>query len=83
MYSRAALPLFYMVLSVLVRVAHGSTMVFPGEAFDPLDTPRRCKRAPHCASWGAATAIMELDHPEFLLPCRVCARGSWRARPAR
>jgi len=57
---------FGMVLSVLACVAHGSTMVFPGEAFDPLDTLRSVQEERCTALHGVPTMfIMELDHPEF------------------
>ena len=57
---------FGMVLSVLACVAHGSTMVFPGEAFDPLDTLKTVQEERCTALHGVPTMfIMELDHPEF------------------
>ena len=57
---------FGLVLSVLACVAHGSTMVFPGEAFDPLDTLRSVQEERCTALHGVPTMfIMELDHPEF------------------
>ena len=57
---------FGMVLSVLACVAHGSTMVFPGEAFDPLDTLATVQEERCTALHGVPTMfIMELDHPEF------------------
>ena len=57
---------FGMVLSVLACVAHGSTMVFPGEAFDPLDTLKTVEEERCTALHGVPTMfIMELDHPQF------------------
>jgi len=57
---------FGMVLSVLACVAHGATMVFPGEAFDPLDTLKAVQDERCTALHGVPTMfIMELDHPDF------------------
>jgi fatty-acyl-CoA synthase len=57
---------FGMVLSVLACVAHGATMVFPGEAFDPLDTLKTVQDERCTALHGVPTMfIMELDHPDF------------------
>ena len=57
---------FGMVLSVLACVAHGATMVFPGEAFDPLDTLKAVEDERCTALHGVPTMfIMELDHPSF------------------
>ena len=57
---------FGMVLSVLACVAHGATMVFPGEAFDPLDTLKAVEEERCTALHGVPTMfIMELDHPSF------------------
>jgi fatty-acyl-CoA synthase len=57
---------FGMVLSVLACVSHGSAMVFPGEAFDPLETLRTVEAEKCTALHGVPTMfITELDHPQF------------------
>ena len=57
---------FGMVLSVLACVSHGSAMVFPGEAFDPLETLRAVEAEKCTALHGVPTMfITELDHPQF------------------
>ena len=57
---------FGMVLSVLACVAHGATMVFPGEDFDSLDTLKAAEEERCTALHGVPTMfIMELDHPSF------------------
>ena len=57
---------FGMVLSVLACVSHGSAMVFPGEAFDPLETLRAVEVEKCTALHGVPTMfITELDHPQF------------------
>ena len=57
---------FGMVLSVLACVAHGATMVFPGEDFDPLYTLKAAEEERCTALHGVPTMfIMELDHPSF------------------
>ncbi|MDB6091022.1 MAG: AMP-binding protein [Gammaproteobacteria bacterium] len=62
-------PLYHccgMVLGVLAAVSHGATVVFPGEAFDPVQvleavTAERCT-----ALHGVPTMfIAELEHPDF------------------
>lgn len=57
---------FGMVLSVLACVSHASAMVFPGEAFDPLETLRTVEAEKCTALHGVPTMfITELDHPQF------------------
>lgn len=57
---------FGMVLSVLACVATGAAMVFPGEAFDPVDTLSAVQEERCTALHGVPTMfIAELDHPEF------------------
>ena len=57
---------FGMVLAVLACVSHGSAMVFPGEAFDPLETLRTVEAEGCTALHGVPTMfITELDHPQF------------------
>jgi fatty-acyl-CoA synthase len=57
---------FGMVLSVLACVSHGSAMVFPEEAFDPLETLRAVEAEKCTALHGVPTMfITELDHPQF------------------
>ncbi len=57
---------FGMVLSVLACVSVGTTMVFPGESFDPVATLQAVSEE-HCtALHGVPTMfIAELDHPRF------------------
>jgi fatty-acyl-CoA synthase len=57
---------FGMVLAVLACVSAGATMVFPGEAFEPLATLRAVVDERCTALHGVPTMfIAELDHPEF------------------
>ena len=57
---------FGMVLAVLACVSHGSTMVFPGEAFDPEQTLQTVQDERCTALHGVPTMfITELDHPNF------------------
>ncbi len=57
---------FGMVLGNLAAITHGSTMVYPGEAFDPLSVLETVQRERCTALHGVPTMfIAELDHPEF------------------
>jgi fatty-acyl-CoA synthase len=57
---------FGMVLSVLACVTHGSTMVFPGDAFDPLAVMQAVHDERCTALNGVPTMfIAELQHPKF------------------
>ena len=57
---------FGMVLAVLACISHGSTMVFPGEAFDPEQTLKTVQDEQCTALHGVPTMfITELDHPNF------------------
>ena len=57
---------FGMVLAVLSCVTHGSAMVFPGEAFDPLETLATVEAERCTALHGVPTMFIgELDHPRF------------------
>ena len=57
---------FGMVLAVLACVTHGSAMVFPGEAFDPLETLATVEAERCTALHGVPTMFIgELDHPRF------------------
>jgi fatty-acyl-CoA synthase len=57
---------FGMVLGVLACMTHGSTSIFPGEAFDPLETLRAVEEEKCTALHGVPTMfITELDHPQF------------------
>ncbi|WP_428485189.1 AMP-binding protein [Rhodopila sp.] len=57
---------FGMVIGTLACMTHGSTIVFPGEGFDPLAT-LQAVAAERCTSlYGVPTMfIAELDHPDF------------------
>jgi fatty-acyl-CoA synthase len=57
---------FGMVLSVLACVATGATMVFPGEAFEPLGALSAVAEERCTALQGVPTMfIAELEHPQF------------------
>ena len=57
---------FGMVAGNIVCVATGATMVFPGEAFDPLDTLQTLDRESCTALHGVPTMFLAMvDHPEF------------------
>ena len=57
---------FGMVLGTLACVAHGATMVFPSEGFDPLEVLRTIEAERCTALHGVPTMfIAEVDHPEF------------------
>jgi fatty-acyl-CoA synthase len=57
---------FGMVLSNLACVTHGSTMVLPGEYFDPLMVLEAVEKEKCTALHGVPTMfIAELAHPEF------------------
>jgi fatty-acyl-CoA synthase len=58
---------FGMVLGVLACLAHGSAMVFPGEAFEPEGVLRTVEAERCTALHGVPTMfIAELEHPRFL-----------------
>jgi fatty-acyl-CoA synthase len=57
---------FGMVLGVLGCATHGATMVFPGEAFDPLAVLETLSAERCTALYGVPTMfIAELEHPQF------------------
>lgn len=57
---------FGMVMGNLASVTLGTTMVYPGEGFDPLATLRTIEQEKCTALYGVPTMfIAELDHPEF------------------
>jgi fatty-acyl-CoA synthase len=57
---------FGMVLGNLACLTHGSTLVFPGEGFDPLQTLQAVAEERCTALHGVPTMfIAVLDHPEF------------------
>jgi len=57
---------FGMVLGTLTCVAHGATMVFPSEGFDPLAVLKSVQAERCTGLHGVPTMfIAELDHPEF------------------
>jgi Acyl-CoA synthetases (AMP-forming)/AMP-acid ligases II len=76
---------FGMVMGNLGCLTHGSTMVYPAEAFDPLATLQAIAEERCTALYGVPTMfIAQLDHPEFASSTsRACAPASWRARRAR
>ncbi|MBT8768982.1 AMP-binding protein [Metapseudomonas boanensis] len=56
---------FGMVMGNLGCVTHGSTMIYPGDAFDPLTTLRAVAEEKATALYGVPTMfIAELDHPQ-------------------
>src|SRR5258708_1415224 len=57
---------FGMVMGNLGCLTHGSTMVYPAEAFDPLATLQTVADERCTALYGVPTMfIAQLDHPEF------------------
>jgi fatty-acyl-CoA synthase len=57
---------FGTVLSNMVCVVYGATMVLPGEYFEPLATLRAVEQERCTALYGVPTMyIAELDHPDF------------------
>lgn len=57
---------FGMVMGVLGCLTHGSTMVFPGEAFDPLAVLETIQAEKCTALYGVPTMfIAELEHESF------------------
>jgi fatty-acyl-CoA synthase len=55
-----------MVMGNLGCLTHGSTMVYPAEAFDPLATLQAVAEERCSALFGVPTMfIAQLDHPEF------------------
>ncbi|EKV27353.1 Acetoacetyl-CoA synthetase [Caenispirillum salinarum AK4] len=57
---------FGMVMGNLGCVTHGATMVYPGEAFDPLAVLETVEREKCTGLYGVPTMfIAQLDHPEF------------------
>ncbi|BBO01489.1 hypothetical protein SG09_08390 [Bradyrhizobium ottawaense] len=57
---------FGMVMGNLASVTLGTTMVYPGEGFDPLATLRAVEQEKCTALYGVPTMfIAELDHSEF------------------
>lgn len=57
---------FGMVMGNLACITHGSTAVFPAEAFDPLSTLQTVADEGCTALHGVPTMfIAELDHPQF------------------
>ena len=56
---------FGMVLGNLCCLTHGSTMIYPGDAFDPLVTLATVAEEKATALYGVPTMfIAELDHPQ-------------------
>jgi fatty-acyl-CoA synthase len=57
---------FGMVLGVMAAVTHGACMVFPGEAFDPIEVLEAVEAERCTALHGVPTMfIAELEHPRF------------------
>src|SRR5476651_1260371 len=57
---------FGMVMGNLGCLTHGSTMVYPSDAFDPLATLQAVSEERCTALYGVPTMfIAQLDHPEF------------------
>ncbi len=57
---------FGMVIGALACLTHGSTIVFPGEGFDPLATLETVATYRCTSLYGVPTMfIAELDHPAF------------------
>lgn len=64
-----AVPLYHcfgMVMGNLACVAHGATMVYPGEGFEPLATLRTVEAEKCTSLYGVPTMfIAQLQHPDF------------------
>ena len=57
---------FGMVLGNLAAITHGATMIYPGEAFEPLSVLETVQRERCTVLHGVPTMfIAELDHPDF------------------
>ena len=57
---------FGMVLGNLACITHGATMIFPGEAFEPLAVLETVEVERCTTLYGVPTMfVAELDHPEF------------------
>jgi fatty-acyl-CoA synthase len=57
---------FGMVMGNLGCITHGATMVYPSEAFDPLNVLETVQQERCTALYGVPTMfIAELDHPDF------------------
>ena len=57
---------FGMVMGNLACLAHGTTMIYPSETFDPLAVLRTCEQERCTGLHGVPTMfIAELAHPEF------------------
>jgi fatty-acyl-CoA synthase len=57
---------FGMVMGNLGCLTHGSTMIYPSEAFDPLATLQAVAEERCTALYGVPTMfIAQLDHPDF------------------
>lgn len=75
---------FGMVMANLGCMTHGSALIYPSDAFDPLATlravaqekPLRCMACRPCSlpNWTIRSVVNST--------CRACAPGSWPARPA-
>lgn len=69
-YDRLVIPVplyhcFGMVMGNLGCVTHGATMIYPGDAFDPLTALRAVAEEKATALYGVPTMfIAELDHPQ-------------------
>jgi fatty-acyl-CoA synthase len=57
---------FGMVMGNLGCITHGATMIYPSEAFDPLEVFRAVEEEKATALYGVPTMfIAELSHPDF------------------
>lgn len=76
---------FGMVMANLGCITHGSTMIYPNDAFDPELTLRAVAEERASILYGVPTMfIAMLDHPSRQqLTSQACAAASWPAPPAR
>ena len=76
---------FGMVLAVLACVSKGATMVFPGEAFDPVATLAAVADERCTALHGVPTMFIagSITPSSRNSTCRRCAPESWPVRRAR
>ncbi len=76
---------FGMVMANLGCITHGSTMIYPNDAFDAELTLRAVAEERASILYGVPTMfIAMLDHPRVRRwTCQACAAASWPVPPAR
>jgi acyl-CoA synthetase (AMP-forming)/AMP-acid ligase II len=76
---------FGMVMGNLGCITHGSTMIYPNDAFDPLLTLQTVaeEKPPRCTACRPCSSPCSISRSAPSSTCRPCAPGSWPAPPAR